>query len=130
LDALYEAFGQAEFTAKDILSRVNAECHTGALHSALIDIAGDRAIASSKSLGRVLANRKGRIVHGLSLLHRKDTNTGAHHYRIKRAENGFNGYNGFVSGHTENAQADSNYVGAESNPSNPLNPERDADTRY
>lgn len=127
LDALYEAFGQAEFTAKDILARVNADFNTGALRSALIDIAGDRAMGSSKSLGRVLANRKGRIVHGLSLLHRKDTNTGAHHYRIKWTENGFNGYNGFVSSHTENAQAASKYEGAESNPSNPLNPERDAD---
>lgn len=130
LDALQDAFGLGEFTAKDILSRVNADCGTGALHDALIDIAGDRAVASSKSLGRVLANRKGRIVHGLSLLHRKDTNTGSHHYRIKQAENGFNGYNGFVSSHTENSQTDSKYEGRESNPSNPLNPHSGIDRSF
>lgn len=121
LDALHDAFGQSEFTAKDVISRVNADTRTGALHDALIDIAGDRAVTSSKTLGRVLSHRKGRIVHGLSLLHRKDT-TGAHHYRIKQAENGSNGYNGFISSHTENSQTNSKNEGLESNPSNPLKP--------
>jgi hypothetical protein len=122
LDTLRDQFGVAEFTAKEIQLRLNAFQGDG-LHNAVRDIGGDRAVESSRSLGKVLKYREGRIVHGLRLTSRPDSNAGVRHYRVSATETGFNGYNGFVSSHTENNQSTSKYEGWESNPSNPSNPE-------
>jgi hypothetical protein len=121
LDALRDAFGQAEFTAKEIQTRLNSG-YSDNLRNAVRDIGGDRAVDSSRSLGKVLNYRKGRIVHGLRLTTRPDSNSGVVHYRVTATDTGFNGYNGFVSSHTENNLSNSNIERRESNPLNPLNP--------
>ncbi len=122
LDSLRDHFGTAEFTAKEIQLRLNA-FQGDNLRNAVRDIGGDKAVESSRSLGRVLQYRVGRIVHGLRLTARPDSNTGVRHYRVSTTDTGFNGYNGFVSSHTESNQSNSDNEGRESNPSNPLNPE-------
>jgi hypothetical protein len=75
-----------------------------AIETALLDLAGDRATRSAKSIGRVLKHREGRIVHGLRLTGRADTASGSRFYRVQAidgSKNGFNGFNGFVSSHME-----------------------------
>lgn len=110
LDALRNTFGGGEFTAKDAQTQARAGAMLGALEAALLDLAGDRALSSAQSLGRVLKNREGRIVHGLRMTGRQDKNTGARFYRVQAVEtektrrNGFNGYNGFLSSHTETSE--------------------------
>lgn len=86
LDALRVEFGAAEFTAKSVLARINAGFGgVASLTAALMDVAGDRALVSVKSLGRVLKFREGRIARGLHLTGRQDKNTGARVYRISGA---------------------------------------------
>ncbi len=121
LDALRDQFGAAEFTAKEIQTRLNSG-YSDNLRNAVRDIGGDRAVESSRSLGKVLNYRKGRIVHGLRLTTRPDSNSGVAHYRVTASDTGFDGYNGFVSSHTESNLSNSNIERQESNPSNPLNP--------
>ncbi|MFD1507956.1 hypothetical protein [Lacimonas salitolerans] len=123
LDALRDQFGGAEFTAKETQAAAKASITQSPLEMALLDLAGDRALASVKSLGRVLKFREGRIVHGLRLTGRQDKNAGSRFYRIKTAENGFSGFSGFSSSHTEKRESPKKYQWGESNPPNPPNPE-------
>lgn len=86
LDALYDAFGNAEFTARAILTEVQAgkdgfKSSTD-LASAIRDIGGDNALSSTRSLGRVLAFREGRIVSGMRLVSRPDKHAGGKAFRI------------------------------------------------
>lgn len=125
LDALRDRF-MGEFSAKDVLTAINATMSgPGAIEAALIDLAGDGAARSAKSLGRVLKFREGRIVHGLRLSGRQDKASGARVYRVKTVEaevTGFNGFNGFPVSHTEKGGTPHEYRGGENNPLNPLNP--------
>ena len=71
LDALRTLFGDRWFTARDVSSRANerferTDAET-ALHESLVDLGGDRATRSTRSIGKVLSFRKDRIVHGLCL---------------------------------------------------------------
>ena len=128
LDALRDQFGASEFTAKDVQTQANASMAQTPLELALLDLAGDRALSSARSLGRVLKFREGRIVHGLRLTGRQDTNTGARVYRVHTAQPekpGFNGYNGFLSSHTEKGGTPPEYARGETNPLNPSKPETD-----
>ncbi|CAM8654188.1 hypothetical protein MCEREM30_02674 [Paracoccaceae bacterium] len=104
LDALRDRFRSAEFNAKEILVAMQCDTGRGAIETALVDIAGDKAARSAKSLGRVLKHREGRIVHGLRLTGRADTASGSRFYRVQALEgpeNGFNRFNGFAPSHTE-----------------------------
>lgn len=106
LDALRERFGNAEFSAKEVMATIQGGILRNAIETAIVDIAGDKAARSPKSLGRVLKHREGRIVHGLRLTGRPDTTSGSRHYRVQAidgAETEFNGYTGFASSHTEKA---------------------------
>ena len=92
LDALRERFGNAEFSAKAVLTDAKASAYgflpNTELADALRDIGGDRAVTSSKSLGRVLKNREGRIVHGLRLVGRRDMTTNNLIYRVEVVDGG------------------------------------------
>lgn len=123
LDALRDQFRGAEFTAKDVQTQAKATLTKSPLEMAVLDLAGDRALASVKSLGRVLKFREGRIVHGLRLTGRQDATSGARVYRVKIENPGFNGFNGFSTSHVEIVGAASVYGGRETNPPNPLKPE-------
>jgi hypothetical protein len=104
LDALSERFRGAEFNAKEAMVAMQSDMGNRAIETALLDLAGDRAIRSAKSIGRVLKHREGRIVHGLRLTGRADTASGSRFYRVQFVdvpENGFNGFNGFDSSHME-----------------------------
>lgn len=104
LDALRERFRGAEFNAKEAMVAMQSDMGNRAIETALLDLAGDRAIRSAKSIGRVLKHREGRIVHGLRLTGRADTASGSRFYRVQFVdvpENGFNGFNGFDSSHME-----------------------------
>ncbi len=101
LDALDTEFDGSEFTAKEVQTRAVMNTELG---EAIRDIGGDRARDSSRSLGRLLKFREGRIVHGLRLEGRADANTGSRRYHVKTLKNGFNGFNGFFSSHTEKVQ--------------------------
>ena len=95
---------------------------TGPIETAIIDIAGEKGARSARSLGRVLKFREGRIVHGLRLRGRQDTNSGARIYRVATNEpdnSGFNGFNGFSSSHTEKQNHFHEYQLGETNPLNP-----------
>ena len=130
LDALRDQFGEREFTAKDVQTQAKASITQSPLEMALLDLAGDRALASVKSLGRVLKFREGRIVHGLRLTGRQDKNAGSRFYRVKTAENGFGGFGGFSSSHTEKRESPKKYQWGESNPPNPPNPQHCPDDEW
>ena len=74
-----------------------------ALAEALADIGGERSLASTKSVGRILQFREGRIVFGLRLLSRSGRS--GREYRIEAIGDpgrcGFGGFGGFDSGHFE-----------------------------
>jgi len=129
LDALRDQFGAAEFNAKEVQTAAKGVMLKNPLESALLDLAGDRALVSVKSLGRVLKFREGRIVHGLRLTGRQDKHLGGRMYRVRGVEpekSGFGGYSGFLSSHTEKADTPPPiYGGPETNPLNPLNPHSD-----
>jgi hypothetical protein len=104
LDALKERFRGAEFNSKEVMVAIQTDTANRAIETALLDLAGDRATRSAKSIGRVLKHREGRIVHGLRLTGRADTASGSRFYRVQAidgSKNGFNGFNGFVSSHME-----------------------------
>jgi hypothetical protein len=128
LDALQDQFGGAEFSAKEVMATMQADMLRSAIETAVLDIAGDRAVRSAKSLGRVLKNREGRIVHGLRLVGRADSASKSRFYKIQVMDTpepqkyGFNGYSGFVSSHTEKAGGETIVGGGEKDPLNPLNP--------
>ncbi len=104
LDALHGQFAGREFTAKDVQTATKNALDQDPLASAVLDLAGDGTLESAKSLGRMLKLREDRIVNGLRLTGRQDKNSGARRYRVKTVdatEYGFNGYDGFLSSHTE-----------------------------
>ncbi len=128
LDALHDQFEGKEFTAKEVQVQAKASFQQSPLELALLDLAGDRALASVKTLGRVLKFREGRIVHGLRLAGRLDTKTGARSYRVQTVTpetSGFNGYNGFLTSHTEKGETSLKYEGSETNRLYPSNPADD-----
>ena len=104
LDALRDQFATAEFSAKEVMAAMAGYILPNAIQVAINDIAGDKAARSVRSLGRVLKHREGRIVHGLRLTGRADSASGSRYYKVQTVDggkNGFNGYNGLVSSHTE-----------------------------
>lgn len=120
LDALRDQFGTREFTAKDVVVAASDYLTSDAVSTAIRDIAGDKAVTSQRSLGRVLKFREGRIVHGLRLVGRADLNAGTRVYRVTRDENtGLTGITGFPPVTREKTFLGK---GRETNPSNPLNP--------
>ena len=107
LDALRDQFGTAEFSAKEVMAAMAGYTPPIAIQVAVNDIAGEKAARSVRSLGRVLKHREGRIVHGLRLTGRADRASGSRFYKVQTVDgdkNGFNGYNGLVSSHTEKAR--------------------------
>ena len=121
LDALRDQFGTAEFTAKDVQTRANGCITQGPLEVALVDLAGDRALSSARSLGRVLKYREGRIVHGLRLVGRQDLHSKIRVYTIKTQDAGFEGFAGFPPSHTEKGETPPKYKQGETNPVSPAN---------
>lgn len=78
LEALAELFPGMWFTARDVHQRAArgradafATDSETVLAEALVEVAGERAIASTRSIGRILRFRKDRIVHGLRLASRQ-----------------------------------------------------------
>ena len=73
LQALDKAFAGSWFTAREACQRAasardyHATLDEKALAEALTDIGGERSLASTKSVGRILQFREGRIVSGLRL---------------------------------------------------------------
>jgi hypothetical protein len=122
LDALRDHFGVTEFTAKDVQTAAKASMTQSPLELALLDLAGNRALDSVKSLGRVLKFREGRIVHGLRLTGRQDMHSKARVYTVKASNAGFAEFAGFPTCHTEKVKTDTEYGGGETNPPNPANP--------
>lgn len=67
LAALQEQFGSDFFTAKDVMNAVNNafDCD---LRETLQDVVGSKSALTSRTIGFVLGNRRGRIVNGLSIV--------------------------------------------------------------
>lgn len=129
LDALKDKFNSAEFSAKEVMAAMTTDGIKGAIETAVIDVAGEKAARSARSLGKVLKFREGRIVHGLRLTGRQDKNSGARVYRVRVIEDeeyGFNGFNGSFPSYMEKGDPPSNYKEQETDPLNPLNPLSDA----
>lgn len=125
LDALQDQFANAEFSAKEVIAAMTHSV-TGPIETAIFDLVGEKPARSARSLGRVLKFREGRIVHGLRLTGRQETNSGARMYRVQSVggeENGFNGYNGTSTCHTKKGGTPAKYQWGEIDPLNPLNPE-------
>jgi hypothetical protein len=134
LEALDHVFASRWFTAREACqsaSRARADQFATegdkAVAEALADIGRERFL-SSKSVGRMLQFREGRIAFGLRLLSRSGRS--GREYRVEAIGDpggcGFSGFGGFDSPHFETgvaaaASADSKW--AESNPPNPLNPQ-------
>ena len=81
LEALSDVFRDLWFTAKDVRERAqrgrdgyNATADESALAEAIVDIIGDRAVASTKSVGRMLRFRSDRVVLGRRLVSRPHRN--------------------------------------------------------
>ena len=133
LQALDAIFANSWFAAREVchrLSRVRADPYATlddkALAEALADIAGDRSLASTKSVGRVLQFREGRIVFGLRLLSRSGRS--GREYRVEAIGDsgrcGFGGFGGFKSSHFETvSDAEAKSKQPELNPPNPPNPQ-------
>jgi hypothetical protein len=132
LAALDNVFSNRWFTAREACQRASrarsdhyAAAGEKALAEALADIVGERLLASSKSVGRTLRFREGRIVFGLRLLSRPGRSGREFRIEVIGDRCGFGGFGGFESGHfetdLEGARADSKR--AESNPPNPPNPQ-------
>lgn len=93
LEALSDVFPDMWFTARDTVQRVQSGGTSGpgmgdanALSEAILDVAGERALSSTKSLGRVLKFREGRVVFGRRLLSRRVGN--ALEFRIENLPDG------------------------------------------
>ena len=124
LDALRDQFGSAEFNAKEAQVAAKASLLQSSLELVLLDLAGDRALVSVKSLRRVLKLREGRIVHGLRLTGRQDTHSDGRMYRIRAVEPekpDFDGLTGFFPV-TRRRERPPIYEGQETNPLNPSKP--------
>lgn len=81
LEALTDLYPGMWFTARDVAQRAHrartdhmATPSETALMEAVVDIAGDRALGNSRSIGRVLKFREDRIVFGLRLASRQHGN--------------------------------------------------------
>lgn len=85
LDALRVHFGDREFSAKDVFDQMGTIIETP-IQSAILDLAGDKTTRSTRSLGRVLKFREGRIVNGLRLTGRPDRTSGARLYRVSEVQ--------------------------------------------
>lgn len=131
LDALRDRFGRHEFSSKEVLAALTtagfANPRADDLRAALVDLAGEKAAATTRGIGRVLKFREGRIVHGLRLAGRADSDRGVRMFRVRADEPGFNGYNGFSTSHVGKCQTDSSYRVGETDPANQLNPGTTAD---
>lgn len=127
LDALRDRFGRHEFGAKEVQAAMTMggfnDPRGDDLRASLVDLAGDKAAGTTRGIGRVLKFREGRIVHGLRLVGRADSNRGVRMFRVVTDENGFNGCNGFSPSHAGKCQSDSLYREGETDPPKPLNPE-------
>lgn len=136
LEALDDVFASRWFTSRDVSQRASraranycAAAGEKALADALADIGGERSLASTKSVGRILQFREGRIAFGVRLLSRSGRN--GREYRIEAVAGadrcGFGGFGGFDSGYRETgpevsaASPDSKW--AKTNPPNPPNPQ-------
>lgn len=93
LEALSDVFPDMWFTARDTVQRVRSGGTSrpgmgdaNALSEAILDIAGERALSSTKSLGRVLKFREGRVVFGRRLLSRRVGN--ALEFRVENLSDG------------------------------------------
>lgn len=84
ISALGATFGSREFSAKDVMGKCDG-FGTDELRDAVVDVAGDRAVASSRSIGRVLKFREGRIVQGIRLQSRRDSVSKILLYRVVSA---------------------------------------------
>ena len=134
LAALDAVFANGWFTAREACQRAArgrtdhfAAAGEKVLAEALADIAGERALASTKSVGRILKFREGRIVFGLRLSPGPVAAAGSTGSRaIGEADRcGFGGFGGFDSGHSETdpEAASAKSKRAELNPPNPPNPQ-------
>lgn len=104
LDALRDQFGDKEFSAKDVQTRAKSGYPQNALELAVLDLAGDRALNSARSLGKVLKFRVGRILHGLRLTGRQELHSKVQLYTVKVVkvvDAEFAGFAGFSSSQTE-----------------------------
>ena len=122
LDALRDQFAGAEFTAKEVQTAAKTSSFDSPLELALRDLASDRALISTRSLGRVLKNREGRIVHGLRLTGWQDLHRKMRVYTVKAIDAGFAGFAGFSASHTEKDDDIPKYEWVETKPANPANP--------
>jgi len=83
--ALRDQFGGGEFSAKDVQARAEGSEACAALRAALLDLGGEAALSSTRSLGRLLKAREGRIISGICLAGRHDSAKGTRIYRICNA---------------------------------------------
>jgi hypothetical protein len=131
LEALQEVFAARWFTAREasqyaVQGRADhfSSAESKAMASALSDIGGDRALTSSRSVGRILQFREGRIVFGLRLQSRPGRN--GREYRVEVVDDGdrcgFSGFD-FSSFETEHTGFDKDSKSSETNPPNPPNPQ-------
>ena len=133
LEALDEKFARRWFTARDVREHVArarsegfASLDGNALVNALVDIGGDRAMSSAKSIGRLLKFREGRIAFGLRL--QSKPGRSGREYRVEEVSEasgcGFGGFGGFSCGHSDPAaqREGSNFDRPESNPPKQPNP--------
>lgn len=86
LEVLRGEFGNAEFSAKEVIAAIPKHAQ-GAIEVAITDLAGDQSVRSTRSLGRTLRNREGRIAHGLRMTGRQDKNKGVRMFRVQAVEN-------------------------------------------
>ena len=134
LEALDNVFARRWFTAREACQHASAArtAHHSmggakALADALADIGGERALTSTRSIGRILQFREGRIVYGLRLQSRSGRS--GREYRIEvvgeSGSCGFGGFGGFDSDHCEagwgTPARDSEP--AKTTPTNPPNPQ-------
>ncbi len=134
LEALKEAFRTSWFTARETSQHAVqgrndsfASANAKAIANALADLGGERALTSTRSVGRILQFREGRIVFGLRLQSRPGRN--GREYRIEVVETagrrGFGGFGGFDPAHSETVRVASAHglEAPKTNPPNPPNPQ-------
>lgn len=134
LEALAQVFPSRWFTAREachcsIQARADqcAAASQKALAEALADLGGERAIGSSRSLGRILQFREGRIVFGLRLISRSGRS--GREYRVETIgdseRRGSGRFGGFESRQLETVPegASAKQELVKSNPSNLPNPQ-------
>ncbi|WP_135503088.1 hypothetical protein [Roseovarius aestuariivivens] len=138
LTALHDGFGSKWFTARDVCNRAGlanvgafGTDNATAIATAIVELGGDRALRSTKSVGRILEFRKGRIVLGLRLQSKQGRN--GRDYRVETVEKngagGFGAFGGFESDASDASQSDARIEPdqAETNPPKPRNPQSSHD---